>query len=68
METKKIFDSQIRLYRHLRAGAGGLSAIPKRSTSSSRIRSRSTRRATSCANAPGCLVIDKRERAATHAV
>ena len=49
VETKKILDPKIKLTCHLPCACRCSSAIPKRSISSSRTRSRPTRRATSCA-------------------
>ena len=59
-ETKKISTRRSRSPRPACACRSS-SAIPRRSTSSSRISSTRTRPATSCAQAPGCLVVDKRE-------
>ena len=60
-ETKKILDPKIKADGDLRARAGVRRPFARRSTSSSRSRSRAEEAREILREAPGCLVIDKRE-------
>jgi len=65
METKKILDPKIRLTATCVRGAGVRRSFRGGQHRNSRIRSPPTKHATSCATAPGCLVIDKHEPGGT---